>query len=116
MAAKKKASQSGARVALSLEEALEVGFFGHEVDPTPDENYSVAGTLAGKPVPESDADAAAAAEAAQKEASARDFFVKHRVGLAELDKALVLASDDFAAYVRRTAERGESGNNEEEGE
>ncbi len=49
------------------------------------------------------------AAAAQKEASARDFFVKHRVGLAELDKALVLASDDFAAYVRRTAQRGESG-------
>lgn len=72
MAARKKASESsGARVATTLEEANEVGFLGVEVDPTPDSHYSVAGSLAGKPTPETDADAAAEAEAAQKEASSK---------------------------------------------
>jgi hypothetical protein len=32
----------------------EQGFRGVEVDPTPNENYSVAGVLAGKPTPETD--------------------------------------------------------------
>lgn len=59
--AKAKKNEAGARVATTLEEAQEVGFLGVEVDPTPDENYSVSGTLAGKPVPETDADAKAEA-------------------------------------------------------
>lgn len=54
----------GARVALTAEEAHEVGFYGFEVDPTPDENYTVAGVLAGKPTPETDEKAAAAAKEA----------------------------------------------------
>jgi hypothetical protein len=37
------------------------GFRGVEVDPTPNENYSVQGVIAGKPTPETDADAAHAA-------------------------------------------------------
>jgi hypothetical protein len=35
------------------------GFFGVEVDPTPNEHYTVAGVLAGKPTPETDAELAA---------------------------------------------------------
>ena len=49
------------------------------------------------------------AQAAHNSAAARDFFIQHRVSLSELDKALVLASDDFATHVQRTARRGESG-------
>lgn len=36
----------------------EQGFRGVRVDPTPLEHYTVAGVLAGKPTPETDADAA----------------------------------------------------------
>lgn len=32
------------------------GHIGEGVDPTPNENYTVAGVLAGKPTPETDAD------------------------------------------------------------
>lgn len=35
----------------------EQGFRGVKVDPTPDEHYTVAGVTAGKPTPETDADA-----------------------------------------------------------
>lgn len=52
----------GARVALTDEEAQEAGFFGFEVDPTPDEHYTVAGVTAGKPTPETDEKAAEAAK------------------------------------------------------
>jgi len=31
------------------------GFLGHKVDPTPDAHYTVAGVIAGKPTPETDA-------------------------------------------------------------
>lgn len=43
----------------------EQGFRGLEVDPTPNENYTVAGVLAGKPTPETDDAAAEAARKAQ---------------------------------------------------
>jgi hypothetical protein len=43
------------------------GYFGVETDPTPNEHYTVAGVLAGKPTPETDADAADEAAAAQRE-------------------------------------------------
>lgn len=39
----------------------EKGYRGAAVDPTPNENYTVAGVTAGKPTPETDAKAAAAA-------------------------------------------------------
>lgn len=55
----KKAS-SGPRSATTLEEANEVGFLGVEVDPTPDENYSLQ-TPADAPTPETDAGAHATA-------------------------------------------------------
>jgi hypothetical protein len=38
-------------------EALSKGFLGGEVDPTPDEHYTVGGVLEGKPTPETDTDA-----------------------------------------------------------
>jgi hypothetical protein len=57
-----KAAASGARVALDHETALEVGFFGVEADPTPDAHYTVAGVVAGKPTPETNAAALAAAQ------------------------------------------------------
>lgn len=69
MTAKKSASDkapSGARSALDLESAQEVGFLGYEVDPTDDSHYSVAGVLAGKPTPETDEKAAAAAKEGSK--------------------------------------------------
>jgi hypothetical protein len=38
------------------DEAQAQGFFGVESDPTPNENYTVAGVIAGKPTPETDLD------------------------------------------------------------
>lgn len=44
----------------------EPGFRGVEVDQTPNENYTVAGVVAGKPVPEAEADPASARRAASQ--------------------------------------------------
>lgn len=41
------------------------GFRGVEVDPTPNENYTLAGVTSGKPTPETDDDAAEKARKAQ---------------------------------------------------
>jgi hypothetical protein len=38
----------------AVDEAEDKGYLGVEVDPTPNEHYTVAGVLAGKPTPESD--------------------------------------------------------------
>jgi hypothetical protein len=46
----------------TVDQEEEQGYRGTKADPTPDENYSVAGVLAGKPTPETDADAKAEAE------------------------------------------------------
>lgn len=40
----------------AVDEAEDKGYLGVEVDPTPDEHYSVSGVLAGKPTPETDPD------------------------------------------------------------
>ncbi|GGV91592.1 hypothetical protein [Streptomyces massasporeus] len=40
----------------TFDEAEDKGYLGVPVDPTPKENYTVAGVLAGKPTPETDAD------------------------------------------------------------
>jgi hypothetical protein len=40
----------------AIDQAEEKGYLGVEVDPTPDEHYTVAGVLAGKPTPETDSD------------------------------------------------------------
>jgi hypothetical protein len=37
-----------------FDEAEKDGFLGTEVDPTPNENYTVAGVTSGKPTPETD--------------------------------------------------------------
>lgn len=47
-------------VQTAVDKAADQGFIGVEVDPTPNEHYSVSGVLAGKPVPETDPEAAAA--------------------------------------------------------
>lgn len=40
----------------AVDKAEERGLLGVEVDPTPNENYTVAGVLAGAPTPETDPD------------------------------------------------------------
>lgn len=49
-----------AEVQAKVDEETEQGFRGIEVDPTPNENYTVAGVTAGKPTPETDPDHAEA--------------------------------------------------------
>ncbi|MER7155031.1 hypothetical protein [Streptomyces lydicus] len=48
----------------AVDTAEDQGFVGVEVDPTPNEHYTVAGVVAGKPVPETDPEAAEAARRA----------------------------------------------------
>lgn len=57
---------SVAEVQANMDEINDQGYHGYRVDPTPLENYTVAGVTSGAPTPETDADAAAkAAEATQ---------------------------------------------------
>lgn len=51
-AAPKDAAQQ--EVQQFVDEAEDKGYIGVPVDPTPKENYTVAGVLAGKPTPETD--------------------------------------------------------------
>jgi hypothetical protein len=51
-----KADPAVAEVQKRTDAELDQGFRGIEVDPTPNENYTVAGVLAGKPTPETDPD------------------------------------------------------------
>lgn len=53
-----------AEVQEKMDVITEQGFRGVEVDPTPNENYTVAGVTSGAPTPETDADAEAAAREA----------------------------------------------------
>lgn len=53
-APKKDAEAAKADVQKKVDAELAQGFRGLEVDPTPNENYTVEGVLAGKPTPESD--------------------------------------------------------------
>lgn len=55
-----------------LEAANERGYIGQKVDPTPNENYTVAGVTAGKPTPETDEALAAEAHEAAKNAGSVD--------------------------------------------
>ncbi len=65
MATKKPADDLGAaEVQAKMDEETSKGFHGDEVDPTPNEHYTVEGVLAGKPTPETDADAAETARKA----------------------------------------------------
>lgn len=69
------ASVAGAQAA--VDDATAKGFVGFEVDQTPNENYTVAGVLAGLPTPETDATQAAAAREGMNEAE------RHAAGVAE---------------------------------
>lgn len=46
------------QVQARMDKETSQGFRGKEVDPTPNEHYSVAGVIAGRPTPETDAKAA----------------------------------------------------------
>jgi hypothetical protein len=52
-------TQSTATVEERLDQEQKQGFRGIEVDPTPNENYTVAGVTSGAPTPETDAGLAA---------------------------------------------------------
>lgn len=58
MAERKSAPKDEAQVEVQqvVDEAEDKGYIGVPVDPTPKENYTVAGVLAGKPTPETDAE------------------------------------------------------------
>jgi hypothetical protein len=47
----------------TIRQADEEGFVGRKVDPTPNENYTLSGVVAGKPTPESDPEHAAQVQA-----------------------------------------------------
>lgn len=52
---------SADEVQANMDEINDKGFMGERVDPTPLDNYTVSGVVAGKPTPETDAKAAAKA-------------------------------------------------------
>lgn len=60
---------SVAEVKRQVDEDTARGFRGVEVDPTPNENYTVAGVTSGAPTPETDDAAAEAARQAQADVS-----------------------------------------------
>lgn len=53
-AATDKDDAGKADVQQTVDEETEQGFFGVEVDPTPNENYTLAGQASGLPTPETD--------------------------------------------------------------
>ncbi len=63
------ADTSAAEVQAKADEDQARGFRGVEVDPTPNENYTIAGVTSGAPTPETDDDAAETARKAQKDAA-----------------------------------------------
>jgi hypothetical protein len=63
MARKSGTESANEQVQATVDAENEQGFIGTKADPTPNEHYTVAGVLAGKPTPETDPKAAA--EAAQ---------------------------------------------------
>lgn len=63
--AKKTTDDAGAAsVQKQVDEEQAQGFFGTKVDPTPNENYTLAGVTSGAPTPETDETAAAEARKA----------------------------------------------------
>lgn len=72
MAAKKDTPE--ARVQDAVDEETERGLSGVEIDPTPNENYTVSGVTSGKPTPETDEKAAA--KAAEAASAARSRFTE----------------------------------------
>lgn len=70
MAAKKSSDLGESEVQKQADVETDQGFAGTRVDPTPLENYTVSGVTAGKPTPEIDEKAAAAAREAQANVAA----------------------------------------------
>lgn len=66
MAETKKTADTATRVEAAMATEQELGYRGYVPDPTPNENYTVAGVTSGKPTPETDRDAK---EAARKTAA-----------------------------------------------
>jgi hypothetical protein len=64
----KAADKAAEQVQERVDQAVDQGFTGTETDTTPNENYTVEGVVAGKPVPEAAADPVAA----RREASSSD--------------------------------------------
>ena len=60
--------------AAPADEQTEQGFFGERVDPTPNDNYTVAGVTSGKATPETDEKAAA--KASEEASAARSRFTE----------------------------------------
>jgi hypothetical protein len=71
--ASKKESPEG-RVQDAVDEETDRGFNGTEVDPTPNENYTLQGVTSGKPTPETDEKTAA--KAAEAASAARSRFTE----------------------------------------
>lgn len=67
----KREQDADPQVQKAMDVETDQGFRGTEVDPTPNENYTVAGVLAGKPTPESDPKAAEKAHGATSAARSR---------------------------------------------
>lgn len=80
--AKADAEQADAAVASGpqriIDRETEQGFRGVEVDPTPNENYTLQGVTSGAPTPETDDDAAEAARKAQADTSRQAAGVAER--------------------------------------
>lgn len=66
MTVKKGSDLGEAEVERKKDAEEDKGFHGAKVDPTPDEHYTVAGVIAGKPTPETDDEAAAEARKANQ--------------------------------------------------
>lgn len=66
MATKRTDDGGAAEVQAKVDEENAQGYHGVRTDPTPLENYTVEGVLAGKPTPETDAKAAEAARSASR--------------------------------------------------
>lgn len=56
-------TKAGEEIQKAMDKVTEQGFYGVEVDPTPNEHYTVAGVTAKKPTPETNAESAAKAQA-----------------------------------------------------
>ncbi len=73
-----KADQSTAEVQKQVDEDEARGFRGVEVDPTPNEAYTVTGVTSGQPTPETDDDAAEQARLAQADTARKAAGVAKR--------------------------------------
>lgn len=76
--AEKADSKVADRAADAIAKETEQGFRGVEVDPTPNEAYTVSGVTSGQPTPETDEQAAAEARDGQKAAEAKASGVGER--------------------------------------